>query len=172
MKQILIEERVVNLLKERKLSITTMESCTSGLLLSTITDVEGASSITKGAYITYSNEAKVDEGVPSYIINKFGVYSIQTAIAMASSCKSKKKADIGIGVTGTFSNVDPNNADSKSGEVYYCIDMNDTDFNEKIILPKEFPYIEGVTIRHQQKMYVVKHILDKLEDILKLYHER
>lgn len=161
-----VEERIVNLLKEKGLKITTMESCTSGLLISTITDIEGASSITEGGYVTYSNEAKITEGVPAYIINKMGVYSTATAIAMASSCKAKRKADIGIGVTGTFSNVDPNNADSKSGEVYYCIDMKDIHFKEKILLPNEFEHIEGVTTRHQQKVYVVKYILTKLEDLL------
>ena len=45
-------------LREKNISITTMESCTSGQIASLITDTEGASGIIKGAFVTYSNEAK------------------------------------------------------------------------------------------------------------------
>ena len=62
-----------------------MESCTSGLIASLITDTEGASAVMKGAYITYSNEAKVLHGVPKETIDKYGVYSYETAEDMAFS---------------------------------------------------------------------------------------
>lgn len=163
----LVEERVVELLKKNNATITTMESCTSGLLISTITDIEGASSITHGGYVSYSNEAKIECGVPSIIINKFGVYSDKTAISMASTCKAKKGATIGIGVTGTFSNVDPNNSDSISGEVYYCINYSNGMFVEKIKLPKNFSSNIYIPVRRLQKEFVINHILNKLEEILK-----
>lgn len=166
MDKVLVEERVVELLKDNKATITTMESCTSGLLISTITDVEGASNVTEGGYVTYSNEAKIECGVPSLIISKFGVYSEKTAISMASSCKSKKNATIGIGVTGTFSNIDINNKDSINGVVYYSINYPGGIFSEKIDVPMSFDNIE-TNIRKAQKEFVVNHILNKLEDILK-----
>lgn len=105
----------------RGLTITTMESCTSGQIASLITDTEGSSAVLKGAFVTYSNEAKILQGVPAGIIETYGVYSAETAAAMAEACRSAYKADIGTGVTGSFGNADPANADSVPGEVYFAV---------------------------------------------------
>jgi len=102
-------------------TITTMESCTSGLIASLITDTEGASAVLRGAFVTYSNVAKVRQGVPAEIIEAFGVYSPETAAAMARACRDSLSADYGVGITGTFGNPDPNNADSAPGEVWFAI---------------------------------------------------
>jgi nicotinamide-nucleotide amidase len=118
-------EKLTRTLIAKNITITTMESCTSGQIASLITDTEGSSAIIKGACVTYSNEAKVMEGVPAETIEKYGVYSPETASAMAKVCRAKYKADLGIGVTGSFGNVDPNNADSVPGEVYFAIAASD-----------------------------------------------
>ena len=55
-------ETLTRTLIERNITITTMESCTSGQIASLITDTEGSSEIFKGAYITYSNYAKIKNG--------------------------------------------------------------------------------------------------------------
>ncbi|MBO4859658.1 MAG: nicotinamide-nucleotide amidohydrolase family protein [Treponema sp.] len=107
----------------KKITITAMESCTSGLIASLITDTEGSSEIFKGSVVTYSNRAKIRMGVPSEIIEKFGVYSKETARAMASACRKAVSTDIGIGVTGTFGNVDPANKDSTVGQAFFAIDF-------------------------------------------------
>ena len=104
---------------ENHLTITTMESVTSGLIASLITDTEGASAVFKGAFVTYSNEAKIRHGVPEEIISRYSVYSEETAAAMAKSCARSYDADIGIGVTGTSGNTDPDNPQfSEPGKVY------------------------------------------------------
>ena len=103
------------------LTITTMESCTSGQIASLITDTEGSSAVLKGAFVTYSTETKIMLGVPAGIIETYGVYSAETAAAMAEACRSAYKADIGTGVTGSFGNADPANADSIPGEVYFAV---------------------------------------------------
>lgn len=114
--------RLTKLLIEKGLTITTMESATSGQIASLITDTEGASAIIKGAYITYSNEGKIQHGVPAEIIEKYSVYSKETATAMAEACAASYKADIGIGITGTMGNVDPDNKEaSVPGVVYFAI---------------------------------------------------
>lgn len=118
-------EKLTRLLIERGVRITTMESCTSGLIASLITDTEGSSAILKGAFVTYSNEAKVMQGVPAQVIEQYGVYSAQTAAAMAKACRTTFSANIGVGVTGSFGNVDPNNADSVPGEVYFALATDD-----------------------------------------------
>ena len=68
---------------EKKLTITTMESATGGQIASLITDTEGSSSVLKGAFVTYCNEAKIMQGVPAETIKRYSVYSKETASAMA-----------------------------------------------------------------------------------------
>ena len=117
--------RLTKLLIDRKYTITTMESATSGQIASLITDTEGSSAVLKGAFITYSNEAKILQGVPAETIEKYTVYSRETAEAMASACMKAYNAQIGIGLTGTMGNVDPANPEaSVPGQVYFAIGMH------------------------------------------------
>ncbi len=117
--------RLTKLLIDRKYTITTMESATSGQIASLITDTEGSSAVLKGAFITYSNEAKILQGVPAETIEKYTVYSRETAEAMAAACMKTYNAQIGIGVTGTMGNVDPANPEaSVPGQVYFAIGMD------------------------------------------------
>ena len=102
-------------------TISTMESCTSGLIASLITDTEGASAIFPGGYVTYLNETKVLVGVDPSVIEIHGVYSPECAEAMARTVQENLHTAIAIGITGTTGNLDPNNADSVQGVVYFCI---------------------------------------------------
>eukprot|EP00658_Telonema_sp_P-2_P037033 TRINITY_DN26673_c0_g1_i1.p1 TRINITY_DN26673_c0_g1~~TRINITY_DN26673_c0_g1_i1.p1 ORF type:complete len:212 (-),score=61.68 TRINITY_DN26673_c0_g1_i1:323-958(-) len=109
-------------LKEKSLHITTVESCTGGGLACWITNVSGASSVIKGARVTYSNEEKILLGVPKTVIDEFSVYSEQTAVAMArAGIAAAAKAEIGVGITGSISRVDPNNPNSEPGVVYFGV---------------------------------------------------
>ena len=112
---------LVKMLIARKLSIATMESCTGGQIASLLTDTEGSSEVFRGGFVTYRNEAKTLNGVPESVIDKFGVYSSVTAAFMAEACKKKLGSTIGIGITGSFGNTDPNNSDSVPGEVCFAI---------------------------------------------------
>lgn len=141
---------------EKKLTISTMESATSGQIASLITDTEGASSIFFGSFITYSNESKIQQGVPADIIETYGVYSKETARAMAKVCRESFATDIGIGITGTMGNPDPANpGDSIPGKVFFSIDFRGkvTDCCHNLpLLPSRFAY----------KMAVAKEIADVL----------
>lgn len=113
---------LTKLLIEKKMTITTMESATSGQIASLITDTEGSSAVLKGAFITYCNETKIMQGVPEEVISRYTVYSKETAEAMAQACARTYDANIGIGVTGTMGNVDPANPSaSVPGEVFFAI---------------------------------------------------
>ena len=114
------KDRIIKKLIETHTTISTMESCTSGMIASMITDTEGASGIFPGGYVTYLNETKVLIGVNEKII-KYGVYSSECAAEMARTVKDKLKTDIAIGITGTTGNIDSNNPDSVQGQVYFCI---------------------------------------------------
>jgi PncC family amidohydrolase len=141
---------------EKGLMITTMESATSGQIASLITDTEGSSAIMKGAFVTYSNEAKIQQGVPKEIIETYTVYSKETARAMAEACRKAYAANIGIGVTGTMGNVDPANKEaSVPGQVYFAISFNGEvrDYYREII-PQE--------TRLAYKLAVAKEVVDEL----------
>lgn len=121
-----IYRQLTNQLIQQKKTVALMESCTGGLLTSLLTDTEGASAILKGSYVTYSNQAKVLCGVSAETIEQFGVYSKETAAAMAMAARTNYETDIGIGVTGSLGTVDPANADSVPGQIWYAIASGDT----------------------------------------------
>lgn len=149
-------EELTKLLIKKQLTITTMESATSGQIASLVTDTEGASAIFKGAYITYSNEAKIMQGVPKEIIDEYTVYSKETAIAMAKVCREKYSTNIGIGVTGTMGNVDPaNESASVPGQMYFAIDFNGVVKDYYV----EIPWQES---RLMYKLVVAKEVYDVL----------
>ncbi len=146
---------ITDLLMVKGLTITTMESCTGGLIASLLTDIEGSSAVIKGAYVTYSNEAKIMEGVSEKTIERFGVYSQETAEAMANACKKNFGADIGIGVTGTMGNVDPANKDSSPGQIFYSVAYRNKRYSkDTIILPQK--------CRYDYKLEVADIIADSL----------
>ncbi len=159
-------ESLTKLLISRNITITTMESATSGQIASLITDTEGSSAIFKGAFITYCNEAKIMQGVPEEIIEKYSVYSKETAAAMASACKKTYNANIGIGITGTMGNVDPQNVEaSVPGEVYFaiCHDLcggENEVISYHILLPVQ-------PTRLQYKLVVAGYVCDAVMKLLK-----
>lgn len=95
-----LEAAVGALLRERGLTLATMESCTGGLLASTITDVEGSSDYFLGGFVAYSAAMKVQCGVDSTLIERHGVYSPEVAADMARAAREALGAAYGVGVTG------------------------------------------------------------------------
>lgn len=95
------ESVVVDLLKELGMSVTTVESCTGGLVASKLVNVPGASDVFSQGYITYSDSAKCSMvGVSSDIIRKFGVVSREVAEDMALKGTIKAGADCAVSTTG------------------------------------------------------------------------
>ena len=95
-----LEGAVGAMLRDRGLTLATMESCTGGLLASTITDVDGASDYFLGGYVSYATEMKVALGVDAALIEQHGVISSEVACDMARAARENLGADYGIGVTG------------------------------------------------------------------------
>jgi len=105
-----LEVLVGSLLAEKELSLATMESCTGGLLASTVTDVSGSSAYFKGGLVAYSNEAKIAHGVAPELISDFGAVSPEVVQAMAAAARLYFEADIGVSTTGI---VGPNEIEGK-----------------------------------------------------------
>ena len=155
-----MEKKVRKLIDSGK-TISAMESCTGGLLASVITDCSGASGIFSGAFVTYSNNAKIAQGVPAEIIDRYGVYSVETAAAMAGACAEAYGSDIGVGITGSLGRKDPDNPDSEVGKVFYGIIACGKTVSSELSVPEE------LTSRHEMKEYVVNEVLDKILELLR-----
>src|SRR5919197_2902188 len=87
-------------LRKQGLTLATMESCSGGLLGSTITDAPGSSAYYRGGVVAYSADVKIANGVPPELIERFGTVSAQTAAAMASAARRQLGADVGLAITG------------------------------------------------------------------------
>ena len=99
--QTALAEEVVKLLKEKKMTVTTVESCTGGLISGTLVDVAGASDVFMQGFVTYANEAKVSlAGVKEATLEAYGAVSEQTAREMAEGGARVAKAEVCLSVTG------------------------------------------------------------------------
>lgn len=156
---------VIKKLIQTNTSISTMESCTSGMIASMITDTEGASAIFPGGFVTYLNETKILIGVDAKVIEKYGVYSRECAEAMAKTAQGKLNTDIAIGITGTTGNVDPNNADSVQGQVYFCIRIGNQ------VHTFELQAEVADMSRHEIKQMYADKVFEKLGEFLLCNHE-
>jgi len=96
-----LEETVVELLYNKNLYLVTAESCTGGLVASSIVSVAGASSVFYEGLITYSNEAKADRlGVSQRALKEFGAVSAEVAAEMAIGGLKRRKNFISVSITG------------------------------------------------------------------------
>ena len=92
---------LIRLLTKKKLKISFAESCTGGLLASTITSISGASKIFNLGLVTYSNEAKIKVlKVNQDIIKKYGAVSHECCYAMVKNLSKISKANINVSITG------------------------------------------------------------------------
>lgn len=99
--EVTLEQAIVELLREKKLTVTTAESCTGGRLAGRIMNVAGASNVYNEGYITYSNTAKAKLlGVKQETLEAFGAVSPQTAQEMAAGAAQAAGADAALSVTG------------------------------------------------------------------------
>lgn len=96
-----IEKVIVDLLNERRQTLTTAESCTGGFLVNRVTNVAGASRVLLAGFVTYSNEAKArDLGVDVSLFRQYGAVSREVAAAMAKGALRIAEADYALSTTG------------------------------------------------------------------------
>ena len=92
---------LIRILTKKNLKISFGESCTGGLLASTITSISGASKVFNLSFITYSNQAKIKVlKVNKNIINKYGAVSHECCKAMVNNLSKISKANINVSITG------------------------------------------------------------------------
>ena len=121
-----LENTVICLLREMKLTLATAESCTGGLLSKRLTDIPGASNVYLGGVVAYSELSKIGLlGVEPDLIHKYSVVSREVALAMAEGVRVKLGADIGIGITG-IAGPDSDSSGQEPGTVFIALTTKDT----------------------------------------------
>lgn len=154
-------ERIIALLREKKLRLSTAESCTGGLLSGALTAVPGSSECFGYGLVTYSNEAKQRLlGVPDEILAEHGAVSAECAYAMALGAREISGADIAVSVTGIAG---PGGAMEKKpvGLVYMCLSMASPGLLEKHVFAGNRAEVRAQTVEAALEL-----ILYCLEDMI------
>lgn len=131
------------LLKQKKLTLATAESCTGGLCAKLITDIPGASEVFYGGICAYTNEMKINIlGIDKKILDAYGAVSRECAEALSQAACNKFGTDAGIGVTGY---ADPGSGDEKNpgGTVYVAVTLCGKTVSSKIYQPRSRALARG-----------------------------
>ena len=151
-------EEIVNKLIKLNKTISAMESCTGGLVTSTLTNIKHDDDVFRFSAVTYSNDFKIKMGVSEDVINIFGVYSMETANEMSQKIAEFTNSDYGIGITGKLNDKDKKSR--KDNTVYISIyDRSNQKFYNEVTQVFE----EG---RANNKEVVVNEIIKLLKGIL------
>lgn len=151
-------EQLVKKLIEKKLSIAFMESASGGGFANAITNVKGASEILQFSAVTYSNEFKVKMGVPQEVIERYTVYSRETAREMARSISDFSHSSIGVGITGKLNRVDKYNLYGEDHVVFVAVYYQNTFY--------EFTYLAQEKKRKDNKEALISFVLQKILALL------
>ena len=96
-----LSQKIVNLLRKKKFKISFAESCTGGLLSSSITSISGSSKVFTLGFVTYSNQSKINTlKVPKKTIKKYGAVSYETCLSMVKNLNKISKTNISVSITG------------------------------------------------------------------------
>ena len=151
---------VVEKLTKLNKTISTMESCTGGGVANAITNIEGASLVLKFSAVTYSNEYKIKMGVSEEEINKYTVYSMETANEMSKNISVFARSNYGVGITGQINRVDSANIVDNSNKIYISIYDRDNDkfYNKELVTVDD--------ARSKNKDIIIDNIVEMLNNII------
>ena len=96
-----LSQKIVNLLRKKKFKISFAESCTGGLLSSSVTSISGSSKVFTLGFVTYSNQSKINTlKVPKKTIRKYGAVSYEACLSMVKNLNKISKTNISVSITG------------------------------------------------------------------------
>ena len=96
-----LSQKIVNVLRKKGLKISFAESCTGGLLSSSITSISSSSKVFTIGLVTYSNQSKISLlKVPKKIISRHGAVSYETCLSMVKNLNKISKTNISVSITG------------------------------------------------------------------------
>ena len=138
-----VAEIVLDLCRERGLTLATAESCTGGLVAARLTAIAGSSDVFRGGVVAYSNELKEDElGVPHALLEEYGAVSAEAAAAMARGARERLGADVAVSVTGV-AGPDGGSEEKPVGLVFLHAAGPDGESARKLDLPGDRDMIRG-----------------------------
>ena len=139
---------LIRILTKKKLKISLAESCTGGLLASSITSISGASKVFNLGFVTYSNQAKIKVlKVNNSIIRKYGAVSHECCYAMVKNLSRISKANINVSITGIAG---PNGGTKQKpvGLVYIGVKRgNKIQINKCLFKSKKRSFIQKATVK-------------------------
>lgn len=141
-------------------TVSTMESCTGGAIVNAITNIPGASQVLNYSAVTYCNEFKIKMGVSKDVIDKYSVYSMETAREMALAITKFALSDFGIGVTGKLGKRDINNEFGDDNQVFISI------YDKNLDKYTDFNVFVDRDDRRDDKLEVLEVIIDKFLNYL------
>ncbi|WP_276966346.1 CinA family nicotinamide mononucleotide deamidase-related protein [Chryseobacterium sp.] len=153
-----IENILAEMLTERKLTISTAESCTGGELAKMITSVSGSSKYFLGGMVAYATEKKIKIlNVSRETVDEFTVVSEQVAQEMARGCQELFETHISLSTTGVAG--PGKGEDGKDvGTVYYTIRINDQEVTSKLYMP----HLERADFMHFVSQKVIQDLVSLL----------
>ena len=150
-----LNKKIINLLIKKKIEISVAESCTGGLLSSSLTSVPGSSKAFFLGLITYSNQSKIKLlKVPKKILLKHGSVSKETCISMLKNLNKLSKTYVSISITGIAG---PSGGTVKKpvGLVFIGIKIGSKIICKKILLKnKSRNYIQKETVKKTLKFLI------------------
>ena len=150
-----ISHKIVSLLKRKKLKISFAESCTGGLLSSTITSVSGSSKVFSMGLVTYSNQSKTTVlKISKQLIKKYGAVSVQSCLMMVNNLSKISNSKVCVSITG-IAGPKGGSKQKPVGLVYIGIKKN----NKIIVKEKKFGSKSRKTIQTLTAEEALKSVL-------------
>ncbi|MDD7402846.1 MAG: CinA family protein [Butyribacter sp.] len=154
------EEQLVSLLRKKGYHISTAESCTGGMIASSIVDISGASDVFEEGYVTYSNRVKEKLlGVLPDTIEQFTVVSAEVAAEMAAGTHRSTGAEITIAVTGYAGPADAEDG-TKAGTVYIGTWYQNTVQTKKFVFSGD-----RNEVRRQAATQAIAFALERIQEV-------
>jgi PncC family amidohydrolase len=158
-----IDKRIIKILLENNWSISTAESCTGGFLAHTITNASGSSDYFSNGYVTYSDEAKINDlNIPKEILDEFSSYSGKVAELMAEGARKNTKSNFGLAITGIAPPGDPS-SNLQTGTIFFGLSSP--------LSVKYCKYVLEEKSREKFKFKAVKIAISLLEDFISNYKQ-
>ena len=149
-------QQLVELLKEKQLTIASCESLTGGMFCAEMTRIPGVSAVLKGGVVTYWTQIKEDVVHVSHrTVEEYGVVSAETAYEMAVNVKKLFDCNIAVSFTG---NAGPDVMEGKpAGSVYTCIAVNDKTYGFHDLIKRP---------RNEVREEIVQKTVNRLKELL------
>jgi nicotinamide-nucleotide amidase len=149
-----INQKIVSVLKKKKLTISFAESCTGGMLSNNITSVSGSSKIFSMGLVTYSNQSKtIILKISKKLIKKYGAVSIQCCSAMVNNLSKISKSKICVSTTG-ITGPTGGTKEKPVGLVFIGIKL------------KKKVYVHKIIFKNRGRKYIQKKIVKKIFELL------